>query len=175
MDIAAVMYISVGFADVFDVVSTTSHVVVHLRYSASTGTTKGLLVRISIGLPCVGLSGYGRFLIVLGIWSTVAVRNWGSRTGHSSVVRYALAVVVTSAMLLLCYQGSSTNNTELLIFMLVGLVLVVLFLPEALLAVAGGIIVRWAGTVTLFPLACAAEDDFESCGDQEQNTAEYEN
>lgn len=68
-------------------------------------------------------------------------------------------------MLFLCDQGSSTDDTKFLVFMLVGLVLVVLLLPESLLAVAGGVIVRWAGAVTLFPLTCAAEDDFERCGD----------
>ena len=64
-------------------------------------------------------------------------------------------------MLFLCDQGSSTDDTEFL----VSLILVVLLLPESLLAVAGGVIVRWAGAVALFPLTCAAEDDFESCGD----------
>ena len=76
-------------------------------------------------------------------------------------------------MLFLCDQGSSTDDTELLIFMLVCLVLIVLLLPESLLAVAGGIIVRGARAVTLFPLTCAAEDDFKSCGDEEQTPAAH--
>ena len=80
------MNISIGFAGVFDVVSSAGDIVIHLRYSASMANTKGLLVRVSIGLSRVGLSGYSRFLVVLGIWSTVAVRNGGGRTGHSSVV-----------------------------------------------------------------------------------------
>lgn len=86
VDIAAMMNISIGFADVLDVLSSAGHIVGHLRYSASMGNTKVWMVRVSIGLPSVGLSGYSRFLIVFGIWSTVAVRNWGGRTGHSSVV-----------------------------------------------------------------------------------------
>ena len=49
--------------------------------------------------------------------------------------------------------------------MFLGLVLVVLPLPELLLSGAGGVVVRWAGAVTLFSLARAAEDDFESCGE----------
>lgn len=47
--------------------------------------------------------------------------------------------------------------------MLVCLILVVLSLPETLFAIAGGVVVRWAGAVALLPLTCAAEDDFESC------------
>ena len=86
VDIAAVMNISIGLADVFDVMSSAGHIVVHLGYSASMGNTEGLLVRVSIGLARVGLSGYSILLFVLGIWSAVAVRNWGGRTGHSSVV-----------------------------------------------------------------------------------------
>ena len=58
--------------------------------------------------------------------------------------------------------------------MLVGLVLVVLPFPESLLAGAGGIIVRWAGAVTLFPLACTTENDLQCCRDQKENAAEYE-
>lgn len=77
-------------------------------------------------------------------------------------------------MLLFCDQGSSTDDTELFIFMLVGLVLVVLLLPKSLLAVAGGVVVRRAGAVTLLPFACAAEDDLESCRDQEQTATKYE-
>ena len=49
--------------------------------------------------------------------------------------------------------------------MFLGLVLIVLPLPELCLSGAGGVIVRRAGTVTLFSLARAAKDDFESCGE----------
>lgn len=78
-------------------------------------------------------------------------------------------------VLLFGNQGTSAaEGTKLSIFMSMGLVLVVLLLPESSLAVAGGIVVRRAGAVTLFPLACAAEDDFQSCGDEEENAAEYE-
>lgn len=165
VDIAAVMYISVGFADVLDVVSAAAHIAVHLRHSASRGNTKSLLVRISIILSQMGLSWYSRLLAVLGVWSTVAVRDWGGRTGHGGVIRYALAIaIVASPVFLLCDQGPSSDGTEFLIFVLVGFVLVVLLLPESSLAVAGGVVVRGAGAVALLPLACAAEDDFESCG-----------
>ena len=117
---------------------------------------------------CVSLSRYSRLLSVLVVRSAVVVvRNWGSRTGHSRVVGYAPAIAVIVIMVLLFgNQGpSAAEGTKLSIFMSMGLVLVILFLPESLLARAGGIVVRGAGTVTLFPLACAAEDDFQSCGD----------
>lgn len=70
-------------------------------------------------------------------------------------------------MPLFCDQTSSTDGTdgtELLILMLRGLILVILLLPESSFAVAGGVVVRWAGAVALLPLAGAAEDDFECCG-----------
>lgn len=86
MDIAAVVYFSVGFADVLDVVPAATHVTLHFRHSGSRINTKSLLVRISISLSQVGLGGYSRLLDVLVVWSTVAVRNWGGRTGHSGVV-----------------------------------------------------------------------------------------
>lgn len=70
-------------------------------------------------------------------------------------------------MLLFCDQGSSADYTELLIFVLGGLVLVVLLLPETFLAVTRGVVVRWAWSVTLFPLTGAAEDDFKSCRNEE--------
>lgn len=66
-------------------------------------------------------------------------------------------------MLLFCNQGSSTNDTKLLI-VLGTLVLVVLLLPKTFLAVAGRVVVGWAWAVTLLPLAGAAEDYFKSCG-----------
>lgn len=58
--------------------------------------------------------------------------------------------------------------------MFVVFILVVLPLPESSLAITGGVVVRWARAVTLFPLACAAEDNFESCGNEEQTAAQYD-
>ena len=86
VDIAALMYISIGLADVLDVMSTATRIALHFRYSASRGYTKCLLVRISISVCWVDLSRYGRLLAVFIDRSTIAVRDWGSRTGHSSVV-----------------------------------------------------------------------------------------
>lgn len=101
-------------------------------------------------------------MAILGVWSPIVVRNRSGRTGHGGVVGYALAVAVfAGAVLLLCDQSSgtsSTSGTELLI-----LIFIILLLPESSLAVAGCVVVRWAGAVTLVPLTCAAEDDFESC------------
>lgn len=84
MDISALMYMSVGLADVLGVVSATTHIALHLRHGTSRGNTKGLLVWISIIVDWVGLS---RLLNVLVVRSTIGVvRNWGSRTRHSGVV-----------------------------------------------------------------------------------------
>ncbi len=62
-------------------------------------------------------------------------------------------------------QGASTADGTELRIMTMGLVFVVLPLPKSSLAVAGGVVVRWAGAVTLLSLACAAEDDFQSSRD----------
>lgn len=74
-------------------------------------------------------------------------------------------MVVASAVLFFRDQGSGTadtNSTEFRIFVLVGLIVAVLLLPESLLAVAGGVVVCWAGAVTLLPFTCAAKNDFQS-------------
>ncbi len=86
VDIAALMYVSVGFADVLDVLSAASRIAFHLRHSASRGNTKSLLVCVSLSLTKVSLSGHSWLLAVLGIWSTIAVRNGGGCTGHCGIV-----------------------------------------------------------------------------------------
>ena len=48
------------------------------------------------------------------------------------------------------------------------LVFAVLALPEALLAVAGGVVVGGAGTVAFFALVGAGEEDFEGGADEEE-------
>ena len=86
VDIAALMYVSVGFADVLDVMSAASRTAFHLRHSAPRGNTKSLLVRVTLRLSKVSLSGHSWLLAVLGIRSTIAVRNGGGGTGHCGVV-----------------------------------------------------------------------------------------
>ena len=165
VDVASVMHICVRLIDMLDKVSTPTYIAPHFRDSASRGDPKRLLVRISISVCWVGLSGYSRLLAVLVVRSTVSiVRNWGGGTGHSGVIRNApIIVVVVMVVLLFGDQSSSTNSTKLCIFMCVGLILVVLLLPESFFTGAGGIVVGWAGAVTLVPLACTTENDLQTC------------
>lgn len=86
VDVAALVYIGVWLADVLDVLSAAASIALHLRHSASRSNTRSLLVRISILLDWVGVSGYGRLLAVLVVWSAIVVRNRGGRTGHGSVI-----------------------------------------------------------------------------------------
>lgn len=170
VSVASVMYTSIGFIDVLGIVSTTTH----LRHGGSGCNTKRLLIGISISMCWVGQSGYSRLLAVFVVRSTVrAVRNWGGGTSHRGVIRYAPIIVVVAMMFLFGNQGSSTNSTKLCIFMLLGLILVVFPLPELSFTVAGGVVVRWAGAVTLFPLTCTTENYLQCCRDQKENTAEH--
>ena len=83
VNIASVMYTSIGFIDVLGIVSAAAH----LRHGASRCNTQRLLVGITIGMCWVGQSGYSRLLAVLVVRSTVsAVRNWSGGTSHSSFI-----------------------------------------------------------------------------------------
>ena len=86
MNIAALVYVSVGLVDVLNVVSAASRTAIHLRYSISRGDTKSLMVRMSIGLSLVRLRGDSRLLTILVVWSTIAVRNRSGRPSHSGVI-----------------------------------------------------------------------------------------
>lgn len=50
------------------------------------------------------------------------------------------------------------------------LVLVVLPLPEALLAIARSVVVRWAGPVPLFSLVCATEENLKDSRNQKEES-----
>ena len=86
MNVATLMYVSVGLVDMLNVVSAASRTTIHLRYSLARGNTKVLMVRMSIGLSLVRLRGYSRLLGILVVRSTIAVRNRSGRSGHSGVI-----------------------------------------------------------------------------------------
>ena len=95
------------------------------------------------------------------ISSPIPVR-YGSVAGDIAIARVVVVVLVFSN------QGSSTNGTELGVLHALVLVFGVFALPEALLAVAGGVVVGGAGTVAFFALVGAGEDDFEGGADEEE-------
>lgn len=65
--------------------------------------------------------------------------------------------------MLLFYQSAGTDGAQLSVLHSLVLVLVVLPLPEALLAIARGVIVGRAGTVTLLSLMSTAQEDLKGC------------
>ena len=103
-------------------------------------------------------------LSVFGVWSTIAV---ACRCYGSIIRRTECTVAVVVMMLLLCYQCSCTNGTELSVMLLV---FVVLPLPEAFLAIARCVVIGWAGPVTLFSFLSAAEGDLDKCRNQKEKS-----
>lgn len=97
------------------------------------------------------------------ISTTIPIRN-------SSVTRdIAIARVVVMVVLIFGGEGTGTDGSEL------GVLHAFIFgfgfgfaLPEALFAVAGGVVVGGAGAVAFFAFVGAGEDDFEGGADEEE-------
>ena len=97
------------------------------------------------------------------ISSPIPIR-YSSIAGNVAVAGVVVVVFVFSG------QGSGTNSTKLGVLHAFVLVLGVFALPEALLAVAGGVVVGGAGAVAFFALVGAGEEDFEGGTDEEEKT-----
>lgn len=95
------------------------------------------------------------------ISSPIPVR-YSSVASDIAIARVVVVVLVFSS------QGTGTNGTELGVLHALVLGFGVLALPEALLAVAGGVVVGGAGTVAFFALVSAGEEDFEGGTDEEE-------
>lgn len=115
---------------------------------------------------CRRVSRKRRFLrsSVFVISSPIPIR-YSSVAGDVAIARVVVVVLVFSN------QGSGTNDTELGVLHAFVLGFGVLALPEALLAVAGGVVVGGAGTVAFFALVGAGEEDFEGGADEEEEAA----
>ena len=112
---------------------------------------------------CRRVSRKRRFLrsSVFVVGSPISIRY----SGVAGDVAIARVVVV---MLVFGSQGAGTNDTEFGVLHAFVLGFGVLALPEALLAVAGGVVVGGAGTVAFFALVGAGEEDFQSSADEEE-------
>ena len=97
------------------------------------------------------------------ISSPIPIR-YSSVAGDVAIAGVVVVVFVFSG------QGADTNGTELGVLHAFVLVFGVLALPEALLAIAGGVVVGGAGAVTFFTLVGAGEEDFEGGTDEEEET-----
>lgn len=94
------------------------------------------------------------------IGSSISIR-YGGVAGNVAITRVVVVVLIFGD------QGSGTDSSELGV--LHALVLVfVLALPEALFAVAGGVVVGGTGTVAFFAFVGAGKEDFEGSADEEE-------
>ena len=97
---------------------------------------------------------------ILIIRTTIPIR-------HGSVTRDIAIARVVVMVLIFGDEGAGADGSEL------GVLHTFVFgfgfaLPEALFAVAGGVVVGGAGTVAFFAFVGAGEEDFEGGGDEEE-------
>ena len=97
------------------------------------------------------------------ISTTIPIRN-RSVTRDIAIARVVVMVLIFGG------EGSGTDSSELGV--LHAFVLGFGFaLPEALFAVAGGVVVGGAGAVAFFAFVGAGEEDFEGGADEEEEAA----
>ena len=167
MDITTVVDLGVGLGDMLhERLIRTSRMAFHFR------NTRAL--RLVIRSRCIPRHSY--WLIIRSrvrrkrrfLRGSVFVISAPIPIRYSSVAGDVAIAGVVVMMLVFSGQGSGTNGTELGVLHAFVLVFAALALPEASLAVAGGVVVGGARTVAFFALVSAGEENFEGGADEEE-------